>query len=149
MTGLEGKFSGEYVVAAGLLDGRVGLDSFSDDAVLRPAVQELLRRVEVVESPEPPFGGASYEFAYATLEVHSGEDVQCERVDVPTGDARAPLSRAEIDEKLRDCAAYGGLEGDADALLVGLRALPDVERLNGFAHLGAATAISGGQSIGG
>jgi 2-methylcitrate dehydratase PrpD len=143
-TGLEGKFSGEYVVAAGLLDGRIGLDSFSDDAVRRPVVQELLRRVEVVESPDPPFGGESYEFAYATLEVHAGADVERERVDVPRGDARAPLTRAEIDEKLRDCAAYGGLEGDAEALLAELRALPQIERLSGFARLGAEPALSGG-----
>jgi 2-methylcitrate dehydratase PrpD len=139
-TGLEGKFSGEYVVAAGLIDGRIGLDSFSDDAVRRPDVQEFLRRVEVVESPQPPFGDASYEFAYATLEVHAGAGVERERVDVPRGDARAPLSRAEIDEKLRDCAAYGALEGDADALLAELRALPQTEHLTGF-------AVSGGQSV--
>ncbi|MGH2850216.1 MAG: MmgE/PrpD family protein [Solirubrobacteraceae bacterium] len=148
-TGLEGKFSGEYVVAAGLIDGRVGLDSFSDDAVRRPGVQELLRRVEVVESPDPPFGDESYEFAYATLEVHAGADVQRERVDVPKGDARAPLGRDEIDEKMRDCAAHGGFDGDADALLAELRALPHTERLTGFAQLGGAPALSGGPSVAG
>ncbi len=34
-TGLEGKFSLEYGIAAALLDGRPGFDSFTDDAVAR------------------------------------------------------------------------------------------------------------------
>ena len=41
-TGLEGKFSLQYAVAATLLDGRPGIESFTDDAVARPAAQALL-----------------------------------------------------------------------------------------------------------
>jgi len=151
-TGLEGKFSGEYVVAAGLIDGRITLDSFSDEAVRRSGAQELLRRVEVVESPVPPIGGEGYEYAYATLEVRSGDEVLCERVDVPKGDARAPLSEREIDDKLRDCVGYGGLDCDVDALIEELRSLPHVDRVTGFARLGGAPApaveLSGGRRVG-
>ena len=46
-TGLEGKFSLQYAVAATLLDGRPGIESFTDEAVARPAAQALLARVEV------------------------------------------------------------------------------------------------------
>ncbi|MBV9580220.1 MAG: MmgE/PrpD family protein, partial [Chloroflexi bacterium] len=46
-TGLQGKFSGEYVVAACLLDGRVGLSTFSDQAVCRAEAQDLLERVSI------------------------------------------------------------------------------------------------------
>ena len=55
-TGLQGKFSGEYVVAACLLDGRVGLSTFSDAEVDRSAAQDLLRRVTIREVDVPPFG---------------------------------------------------------------------------------------------
>ncbi|MPZ24814.1 MAG: MmgE/PrpD family protein, partial [Dehalococcoidia bacterium] len=41
-TGLQGKFCGEYVVATALLLGRVGLDDFTDEAVHRPAIRDLL-----------------------------------------------------------------------------------------------------------
>ncbi len=47
VTGLEGKFSLEYGVAAALLDARTGFASFTDAAVARPAAQRLLRRVSI------------------------------------------------------------------------------------------------------
>ena len=50
-TGLEGKFSLQYAVAATLLDGRPGIESFTDEAVARPAAQALLARVEVDATP--------------------------------------------------------------------------------------------------
>ena len=50
-TGLEGKFSLQYAVAATLLDGRPGIESFTDEAVARPAAQALLARVEVDAAP--------------------------------------------------------------------------------------------------
>ena len=46
-TGLEGKFSLEYGIAAALLDGDPGFDSFSDAAVRRPEAVRLARAVEV------------------------------------------------------------------------------------------------------
>ena len=46
-TGLEGKFSLEYGIAAALLDGSPGFESFSDGAVQRPEAVRLARAVEV------------------------------------------------------------------------------------------------------
>ncbi len=127
-TGLQGKFSGEYVVAACLLDGRVGLSTFSDDAVCRPPAQDLLSRVTIQEVAVPPFGASAFDHAYATLEVtlRDGSRVR-ERCDVPAGDARAPLTNAELDAKFRDCVAFSQSDWDADALLRRLRALCEVE----------------------
>ncbi|MGW3116741.1 hypothetical protein ACWDBW_06240 [Streptomyces sp. NPDC001107] len=45
VTGLEGKFSLPYAVAAALLDDCPGFDSFTDGAVRRPAAQTLVDRV--------------------------------------------------------------------------------------------------------
>jgi 2-methylcitrate dehydratase PrpD len=50
-TGLEGKFSLEYGIAAALLDGAPGLDSFTDAAVQRPEAQELVERIDVELEP--------------------------------------------------------------------------------------------------
>jgi formyl-CoA transferase len=41
-TGLQGKFSMEYAIAAALLDGRPGFASFTDEAVRRPAARGLV-----------------------------------------------------------------------------------------------------------
>jgi 2-methylcitrate dehydratase PrpD len=123
-TGLQGKFSGEYVVAACLLDGAVRLRTFSDEAVGRPEAQTLLRRISIQESARPPFGEADFEHAYATLDVTlmDGSSLR-ERCDIPRGDARMPLGEGDLEAKFRDCLAFSGTGWEADALLATLRGL--------------------------
>jgi 2-methylcitrate dehydratase PrpD len=123
-TGLQGKFSGEYVVSACLLDGAVRLSTFNDATVARDEAQSLLQRVTIQESDVPPFGASSYEHAYATLEValQDGSTLR-ERCDIPGGDAREPLTDAELEAKFRDCLAFAETHWDADTLLKRLRAL--------------------------
>lgn len=116
-TGLEGKFSAEYVVAAGLLDGAVGLRSFTDPAVQRPEAQDLLRLVEVSESATPPEGPAEWEYAYSVVQVDTDRGQFSFRTDVPRGDRRAPMTREDLEAKFRDCVSFSGTGWDADALL--------------------------------
>ena len=129
-TGLQGKFSGEYVVAACLIDGGVRLQSFTDAAVSRGEAQDLLRRVTIQELETPPFGPAEWEHAFATLEVtlQDGSTLR-ERCDVPKGDARAPLSDLELEAKFRDCLAFAESGWDADALLSRLRNLRAADKV--------------------
>jgi 2-methylcitrate dehydratase PrpD len=53
-TGLEGKFSLQYALAAGVLDGEYTLWSFTDEAVNRVPIRGLLARVCVRESRVAP-----------------------------------------------------------------------------------------------
>jgi 2-methylcitrate dehydratase PrpD len=102
-TGLEGKFSLEYVVAAALADGEVTLDTFADETVLRPALDDLTRRVRVTEDGPPsnaPIGGSSV----VTVELQGGDRVTSDRAEVPRGDPQNPLSWEQIADKFRDCA---------------------------------------------
>jgi 2-methylcitrate dehydratase PrpD len=123
-TGLQAKFSAEYVVSACLTDGRLSLSTFADEAVQRAEVQELLQRIVIREAAEPPFGPLNFEHAYATVEVTLG-DGACvrERCDVPRGHARAPLTDAELDAKFRDCLVFSESDWDANDLLNRLRGL--------------------------
>jgi 2-methylcitrate dehydratase PrpD len=127
-TALQGKFSGEYVLAACLLDGRVGLSTFSDAEVCRPAAQDLLSRVNIAVEPVPPFGPAEFVHAYATVEVklRDGGTLR-ERCDIPNGDARSPLTDAELEAKFRDCLTFAAAGWDADHLLAALRNLRATE----------------------
>jgi 2-methylcitrate dehydratase PrpD len=141
VTGLEGKFSVEYVIAAALIDGHLLLETFTDEAVLRPLAQRLIQKVTFAEEAVPPFGSPSWEQAYAALEVsHHGQPLR-ERVDVPRGHARKPLSPAELEAKFRDCVANARAGWDADALLAELEGLRQRKRLDGFAAL-AETPLS-------
>jgi len=116
-SGLEAKFSAEYVVAACLEDQSLRLSSFRDDAARRPAVQALEAKITVRESDHPPYGRENWDFAYAALEVEAGGEVLRERVDVPSGDARRPLAASELERKFRDCVDSSGSGWDGDAIL--------------------------------
>jgi 2-methylcitrate dehydratase PrpD len=100
-TGLEGKFSLQYAVAATLLDGRPGIASFTDEAVERPAAQALLARVEVDSTPGGDgllAGDVAIELTLADgSAVHAG-------LDLPPGAPGRPPSEAELGAKVADCA---------------------------------------------
>lgn len=129
-TGLEGKFSLEYCLAAALVDGRVGLASFTDEAVRRPAVRELMAKVEAKEGSEAgafPIGG------YAEVRIVLQDRTEHSlRVDIPRGDPSRPLSWEELVEKFRDCAGVvlaGEAVERAVRIVERLDALPDVRSL--------------------
>jgi 2-methylcitrate dehydratase PrpD len=80
-TGLEGKFSLEYGIAATLLDGVPGFDSFSDAGVTRPAAQALIDRIDVELEPGGE-GLLAGEFAISGVV----------RADPPAGDEATKLA---------------------------------------------------------
>lgn len=129
-TGLEGKFSLEYCLAAALLDGGVRLASFTDQAVQRPEAQALLRRVRPSQGPGEAhrvLGG------YARVAVVLKDGTRLEtQVDHPRGSPQAPLSREELAGKYRDCAAIALPEG---AVEQSLRLLSDLESLDDVSEL--------------
>mgnify|MGYP001167492524 CR=1 FL=1 len=139
-TGLEGKFSMQYCVAAALLDGAPRLAAFSDAAVQRAAAQELLRRVELIAEPtEGKIAAGSTEVA---LTLRDGRRLQ-RRIDEPRGAGGSPLSWDELAEKFRDCAAVtlpAGVANQAIERIAAFETLPD---LRGLMALLAAPARVG------
>jgi len=109
-TGLQGKFSMQYAMAASLLDGHVRLSSFTDEAVRRPAAQDLMRKVTKAEAdgPETP--------RWTTLELtlQSGEVLR-KTITQLRGSSACPLSDEALREKWRDCLAFAGLSDAGDA----------------------------------
>ena len=53
-SGLDGKFSFQYAAACALLDGGVGIDTFTDERRFRSDVEAILPRMRFVQSPEIP-----------------------------------------------------------------------------------------------
>lgn len=139
-TGLEGKFSVEYVIAAALLDGAVTLTSFTDAAVQRPAAQRLIERVSWSTAARPPVGPAEWDQAYSVVTVHTGGVEHTVRVDVPRGDRRAPLGSAELEQKFLDCCAFADAEWSGPRLFGELWHLDEVTRLDGLNVLATVVA---------
>jgi 2-methylcitrate dehydratase PrpD len=120
MDGLAAKFSLEYGIAAALLDGRTGFASFRDDAVRRPAAQDLLRvvTIDTADSSAAPAAVAHLDDTDllvgqfdAKISLRDGTSRQVSLVD-PLGAPARPLTDDELAEKVADCCGE-----DADAVL--------------------------------
>ena len=104
-SGLEGKFSMQYCLAAALLDRKIGLDTFTDAKVLRPEAQSLIPRV-VMQRIAGYKGRPSWVEAYNEVEVQLRNGrVLRERADRVTEGALRGVSMEDIQDKFEDCAS--------------------------------------------
>ncbi len=153
-TGFEGKFSMEYALAIGLIDGRFILESFTDEAVNRPEVREALTIISAAEDPEVSPGdpdgrkmsAGTRGFVRVVATLADGR-VASKDVVIPPGSPQAPLSDADLVAKFRHCANFAGLSpASTDQALVaieGFAELADVSTI--FDVLAGATS---GQPVG-
>lgn len=93
--GLEAKFSIVHAVAIALLDHRITLDSFTDNAVIRPDVRALHRRITVV-----PDESVTRQQGVITVHLSSGEVLT--GTSTARGTAARPLSSGDIRQKFLD-----------------------------------------------
>jgi aconitate decarboxylase len=104
-TGLEGKFSVQYTVAAALLDGTVTLSSFTDERLYRPEMQSLLNKITVTMTPDITTEYNAGRYVDLEIELTNGTNVR-ERCERPRGSWGAePISNTEHMVKVRDCLA--------------------------------------------
>jgi len=104
-TGLEAKFSMEFCLAILLLDGKAGLEQFSDKVVLRPDVQEMIRGINFYVDPEAESAG--YDKMTSILKIHlKNGAVIPGRADFGKGSPANPMSFDEAAKKFRECAEF-------------------------------------------
>jgi len=104
-SGLDGKFSLQYTAAAALLDGHVGLASFTNKRLARADMQALLGKIEVTLSRDIPsiYTAGRYLDLEATLQDGTIVRTRCER---PRGSWGAPaITTDEHHAKAQDCLA--------------------------------------------
>lgn len=121
-TGLEGKFSMEYALAATMFDGRLTLASFTDEMVLRPEVRRLMQRIRTEYKPEPG----------AEVVAFTARGEQRALATVVRGDPANPLSRDELLQKCYQCLDGILPEQRVDALV---DAVERLEQLSDVRHL--------------
>jgi len=113
--GLEGKFSLQYGVAAGLLDRRVGIDTFRDARRFAPDMDALLDRIRIEEDPKIP---SDFPSAWIVVRVQTrdGKTLE-ERCAALKGMAGNPPSRVDQLEKFRNCVAGKLSEQDCEKVI--------------------------------
>jgi aconitate decarboxylase len=132
-TGLSGKFSFQYVLAAALLDGKVGIGTFTDATLRRPDLQALLPKITFRMDKDIP---ARFETMHveATIELTGGRTLTV-RCDGPRGVwDKPPIPEAEHLVKLRDCLAVR-LTPDAVERCIALAGTLDNQSADGVREL--------------
>jgi 2-methylcitrate dehydratase PrpD len=125
--GLQAKFSMEYSMAVLLVDGKGGLGQYLDQAVNRPAVQEMLRRVDFYNNPAADAAGADKMRSIIEVRLKGGRVISGQ-ADFARGSPQKPMTFDDAVEKFRACADYARLPGDkADRIVARVRGLEKVK----------------------
>jgi 2-methylcitrate dehydratase PrpD len=142
-TGLEGKFSLQYGLAAGVLDGQYTLWSFTDEAVNRTPIRDLLERICVREDPrcagDDPLletrssGSRGFVEVEAMLSDGRHETI---RVHQAPGHPSRELTWEDISAKFGDCAAQARIDPGRAKHALGI-----LERLEACADIGEVVTL--------
>ncbi len=138
-TGLEGKFSIEYCLARMLLDRDLRLETFTDEAVREPLLQDWMKKIHVTADD---MGWRPGERRPSEVRVCLNDGrVLKKRTDVSRGCALWPMEDTKIRSKFRDCAKTTLAADEYEevlALLESFETQPEIDSL--MALLGGAGA---------
>ncbi len=134
-TGLEGKFSMQYCLAAALLDGQVGLQSFTEAQIRRPAAQSLIPKIEMRRIPGNE-GQPSWMEGFHEVAVHLKDgEVLVQRASRSRTGALRGVTLPDILAKFADCASLVLKRETVQELAAQLSSLEDVPNVSQLAGL--------------
>ena len=134
-TGLDGKFSPQYCAAAALLDGRVNIETFTDERRFSPDMEAMLRKVLLL----PRKGDG----ARATARLNDGRTVSAECLHF-RGSVGNPFSREERLEKFRYCSRHALSDRATEQLLGLLERLEAVDDVSTLMDVMRTRALANG-----
>jgi 2-methylcitrate dehydratase PrpD len=98
---LQAKFSMEFCMAILLLEGRAGLNEFTDEVVLRPDVQKMIEKIDFVIDKEAEAAGYHKMTTLIDIELAGGRKVSG-RADFGKGSPAMPMSYDDVADKFRE-----------------------------------------------
>lgn len=133
-TGLAGKFAVRYTVAAALLDSRVVIDTFRDERLKAPDMQDLIRRIDVVRRPD--IKAMDFAHAWSTVSVTTKDGAEyAARVDRPLGIWDNPLPWQLRVDKFRDCAQRACTDSQIADILAQIESFEAINDVGSFVEL--------------
>jgi 2-methylcitrate dehydratase PrpD len=128
-TGLEAKFSMPYCVAAAIVYGRVGLDTFDDEQVRDSTVTAFLPRVSMPVEPTFDNGAPALTQSRVRITLRDGREVGA-AANGARGYPDKPVSEGELREKFTSCAVRAMAPAVADRTWTLLRDLESANDIN-------------------
>jgi 2-methylcitrate dehydratase PrpD len=129
---LQAKFSMEFCMAILLLEGRAGLNEFTDEIVNRPDVREMIEKIDFVVDDDAEHAGYHKMTTIIDIELGDGRTVSG-RADFGKGSPANPMTYDEVADKFRECTEFARFPkqraNDVVAMVRDLEALQTIDRL--------------------
>jgi 2-methylcitrate dehydratase PrpD len=124
----------EFCMAILLLEGRAGLNEFTDEVVLRPDVQQMIEKVDFGVDQDAEDAGYHKMTTIIDIELANGRKVSG-RADFGKGSPAMPMSYDEVADKFRENAEFAKFpQARAEqvvAMVRELESLPKISTLMG------------------
>ncbi|MBI4562912.1 MAG: MmgE/PrpD family protein, partial [Candidatus Rokubacteria bacterium] len=130
-TGLEGKFSAEFCAAAALVDGRIGITTFTDARTADPQIRAAMRKVRMGVDPTIPADLERHAWTRVTMRLADGRVLAVPPREI-RGHPGVPLSRQALRAKFEECARVVLARDRAESvaeMLETLEGCPDLRSL--------------------
>jgi 2-methylcitrate dehydratase PrpD len=126
-----------YLIARALTDGRILLDTFTDEAARDKKVLALLDKIEMKVDPKLVSGSDGSRPATVTIRLTSGQTLTLHQT-FPKGSPQVPMTPEERLAKFRDCTrpALGNAASE--------RALSYINQLETMTNVRQLAALLGG-----
>ncbi|MGH6861381.1 MAG: MmgE/PrpD family protein [Phyllobacterium sp.] len=129
---LQAKFSMEFCMAILLIEGRAGLNEFTDAAVEREDVKAMIEKVDFVVDDEAEAAGYHLMTTLIDIELKDGRKISG-RADFGKGSPAFPMSYDEVAAKFHENAEFAGMARGKAAEIVEL--VRDLENLRSLDDL--------------
>ena len=132
---LQAKFSMEFCMAILLLERRAGLSEFTDEVVMRPDVQAMIRKVDFGVDPEAEAAGFHKMTTIITITLTDGRVIRGS-ADFGRGSPAMPMSYEEVAEKFRENCEFAKFDSKKASQVVQM-----VRGIEGLASIRELTAL--------
>lgn len=134
-SGLDGKFSVQYVLARALVHGLVSLEHFAESAIFDPSIRDVMARITAAPHPDARMDTTEHFFAEVTVTLRDGRTLS-KWVDRPVGrDRDHPLPDGALVAKFQDCAARAVDHTQVAQLVLALENLENVDTISDLSPL--------------
>jgi len=133
-TGIQGKFCMNYLMARAIIDGKIGLHIFTDEAVRDAQVLKLGERVQMRLDPNLKSSGPGGRPCRVTVRLKNGQTYSREAAHAK-GSPEIPMTQDELKAKFMECARQTISLSAAERTLESVQRLDTLENIRPLCDL--------------
>ncbi|MDR3289132.1 MAG: MmgE/PrpD family protein [Peptococcaceae bacterium] len=132
--GFEGKFCMKYLIAAALVDGKVGLNTFTDEKIANPLIKKLMNLTTF--EPTPEFADRPISEAPTSIKITLQDGtILAKTVEDPLGSPTNPMNQQLMTDKFKDATSNLLSAEKAAAAITLLSKLEDVPAIQALINI--------------